>query len=155
MRHSKTEPTNNNTIDFDRKLTQNGIQDAKKMGKYLANKVKPDVMLVSSAQRTRQTWTNIHECWGNIPTKFDSNLYLASSEFIWNQIQNLDSLLDTVLILGHNPGISEVINRIPKFRIDILPTSGVVCIEFNTDTFRNIPKCEAELGFFSHPSILD
>ena len=96
MRHSKTEPTNNNTIDFDRKLTQNGIQDAKKMGKYLANKVKPDVMLVSSAQRTRQTWSNIHECWGNIPTKFDSNLYLASSEFIWNQIQNLDSLLDTV-----------------------------------------------------------
>ena len=57
IRHGKAEMPRVGENDFDRGLVQRGIQNARVVGQFmLAHKMLPDLVLVSSARRTQQTY---------------------------------------------------------------------------------------------------
>ena len=65
LRHAQALSTPAGGQDFDRKLSPKGIEDAQALGRHLKSKgYKPDFILCSSAQRTRQTCENIIEGYG-------------------------------------------------------------------------------------------
>lgn len=142
MRHAKAEAKAASGDDFDRSLTERGYRDAVIMGKVLAQAgLTPDVALVSAAERTRQTWAGLAESFPNAQARFDRKLHNAPSVAIHAAIETAAEAADTVLVVGHNPGIpmamleliieaAEPASVLDKAR-GSFPTASAVAFEFD------------------------
>lgn len=110
LRHAKAERSALSGEDFDRPLAERGRADAKLMGKVLADAgLTPDLALVSSAMRTRQTWEEASRAFGReIETRADKRLYLASSTAMRTMVEDLEGQHGTLILVGHNPGIHQL-----------------------------------------------
>jgi len=107
MRHAKAVREHEAPSDQARRLTGRGRRDAEAAGAALtAEGLKPDVALVSAAQRTRETAFLALAHISPITARVDETLYLAAPETIWAAA--LASGGETVLVIGHNPGLQEL-----------------------------------------------
>ena len=109
MRHAKTERLRADLADHERALTAEGREDAAAMGARLhALGVAPDVILVSSARRARETLNAIGP-WEDQPNidVLDS-LYMAQASRIRDILRDLRETVRSALVIGHNPGIHEL-----------------------------------------------
>ncbi|HAC00912.1 MAG TPA: histidine phosphatase, partial [Brevundimonas sp.] len=67
--------------DVDRALSERGLRDAAAMGRALAERgLKPDMALVSGARRTRQTWDQVSDHFGDVELRVSDSLYNASAD---------------------------------------------------------------------------
>lgn len=100
--------------DADRALTDAGKADAMQLGRFLADlDLKPDHALVSSALRTRQTLQGLEKGTGRaIPATYDAALYNATSAQMRAALAEVKNEPQTLLLLGHNPGIMELASAI-------------------------------------------
>jgi len=106
MRHAKTERAAASGLDRDRALTPRGLDDAALMGHVLAEKrLRPDLALVSSAVRTRQTWDAIHEALGDVEVRIEPRLYDSTPDTLRRFVQDAEDQAGCLLILAHNPGL--------------------------------------------------
>lgn len=152
MRHAKSDWNDLSLTDHQRSLNKRGNTDAPLMAQRIKSYgILPELMLVSDATRTRETWQHIAEPLGNAQTQFDADLYLASTSTIIQKLKKLDNMIDNVLLLAHNPGITDVFYDLAGIRIDNVPTAGVGCIKLHTDQFSEIETCEKELIYFTYP----
>lgn len=104
MRHAKAEPFG--ATDHARRLTDRGRAGARDVGRYLRESgLLPDFVLVSSAARTRETWTEVLEVSGASPTKvsFDDAVFAGSADVVIEALQGIAPDLATVMFVGHNP----------------------------------------------------
>ena len=69
--------------------------------------LQPDLVLVSTALRTRQTLAALKP-WAETPLvePMDS-LYLATAQTLMETLQDVASTVRSVLLVGHNPGLHE------------------------------------------------
>jgi phosphohistidine phosphatase len=142
MRHAKAEAKAPSGEDHDRSLTDRGLGDARLMGRVLAEAgLKPDVALVSSAARTRQTWGGLAESFPDAEARFDRKLYNASSQTIRHLVELAEEEAETIVLVGHNPGVpmamleliiegAEPASVIEKAR-GSFPTASAVVFEFD------------------------
>lgn len=152
MRHAKSDWSDSTLTDHQRVLNKRGKRDAPVMARRISEQnILPDMMLVSDAARTRETWELVTQQLRNIPTKFDPDLYLASPDTIIQKLKEVDNMIDNVLVLGHNPGITEAFYQLGNIRIDNVPTAGIGCIRLDTDKFGDIEVCKKELVYFTYP----
>src|SRR5262245_40648544 len=84
LRHAKTEKAEPGQRDQERILTARGRSDAQVVGAYMArHKLVPDLAVVSSAQRTRQTWERLHPALAaEVPVSYEDRLYAAGANAI-------------------------------------------------------------------------
>ena len=104
MRHAKAVPAGS-VDDFDRPLAQTGLDDCVTAAAWLNNQPwRIDEALVSSALRTRQTFESVKNNL-NYPlaARFVEEIYEASAGEILAQIRQAS--LETLLVIGHSPGI--------------------------------------------------
>ena len=107
LRHAKTELIGADQSDFDRALTERGVCDAAAMGAHIkALNSAPELVLCSTANRTRQTLEHMAL---NLPTQLISSLYLASTGEMLGAIQDVDDAVQSLLMVGHNPGVHELV----------------------------------------------
>ena len=106
MRHAKTERVSASGSDRDRALTARGHADAVLMGRILAGRgLRPDLALVSTATRTRQTWDDLHEAFGDVEVRMEPTLYNAPADVIRRFVEGAEEQAGCLLVLAHNPGI--------------------------------------------------
>ena len=154
MRHAKSDWSNAGQTDHQRTLNVRGRKDTPQIAQKIKDYgILPDLILVSDAQRTRETWQILSEILPSAPTRFTHDLYLASAQQIIKTIEEVDPLIDTVLILAHNPGITDVFYSLAGVQIDNVPTAGVGCIQLDTDTFKNILESTPKLEYFYYPKM--
>ncbi|MBT3370965.1 MAG: histidine phosphatase family protein [Rhodospirillaceae bacterium] len=93
--------------DQDRALNPAGRQAAALVGRYLAQMpARLDLVLCSTAERTRQTWALVAAELDNPPqAEFDEALYLCSGAALQQRVRGLPQAADSVMIIGHNPGL--------------------------------------------------
>jgi phosphohistidine phosphatase len=111
VRHAKAEEKRNGMRDFDRRLTEKGIEDAINMGKRLREEsVRPDVMITSPAKRALETCELIAGELGylNENVVFERSLFEAELDDFLEVIRGLDDAHTAVMMFGHNPSISDV-----------------------------------------------
>lgn len=106
MRHARAEGTAES--DQARVLTEQGRADAAAAGAWLAGTgFVPDHALVSSAQRTRQTWAAVADAAGwSLEAEFDTALYAAGPEAALDLLRELPADATAVLVIGHNPTVA-------------------------------------------------
>jgi phosphohistidine phosphatase len=106
VRHAKAVDRMDAEDDFARGLTPRGREDAGRAGEALkAAGIAPALALVSPAQRTKQTWSILSAAVGEIPVESPMALYHASQDFLERAAIEAFASSDTVVIVGHNPGI--------------------------------------------------
>lgn len=105
FRHAKTEPTSAEG-DHARELVDSGRTAATAMGLKLAQDgVRPDLALVSNAVRTRQTWELASAAFPRTRIEIRQDLYNASADAIAAAVDAAALHADTVIVVGHNPGL--------------------------------------------------
>lgn len=107
FRHAKTEPYSETGGDETRRLTERGRSDAFMMaGEVLRYAPRPDCVLVSTARRTRETWSEVSKVITDVKARYSEGLYLASPEEIADQIAAQPDC-DTLMVIGHNEGLHD------------------------------------------------
>ncbi|QSH41236.1 histidine phosphatase family protein [Lentisphaerota bacterium ZTH] len=141
IRHSKTEKYGKS--DFERKLTERGRTDAATVGKLLKkNGVKPEMLLCSPAKRARKTAKILTGSadWPQDIIAEDMILYTEGACEIISQLRSFDDSLRTLVIVGHNPVLLEIVNILSKTGISGLRTSGVVKMRFKAAAWSDISE---------------
>ena len=112
LRHAKSSWDNPRLADFDRPLNPRGRRDAPRMGIAMrAWGYVPDLVLCSTARRTRDTWALIGpRLAADVPVTYLDRLYEADAETLLCAVRNAPPGAGTVLLIGHNPGI-EILTR--------------------------------------------
>ena len=142
VRHSKSSWKNMNLSDYERPLNKRGKKDAEIMSTELLKKnILIDYLLSSSSKRTIITSKYFIDKIKLNQYEFFESLYHASSDKIYNSIIELKNEFKKVMIVGHNPGLTNTINLLSNISLDNLPTSGIVIIEFNISNWNEVqPK---------------
>ncbi|ACZ30449.1 putative phosphohistidine phosphatase, SixA [Xylanimonas cellulosilytica DSM 15894] len=106
LRHAKAEPGHDLDSDELRPLAPKGRDQAGGVGKaFGAAGLAPQVALVSTALRTRQTWDLLAKKLGGAPPelRLEPELYLASVADVLELVRALGDTVTTVLVVGHEP----------------------------------------------------
>lgn len=132
VRHAKAVIGNPSILDHDRKISADGIRDIKKISYYLKNNnLNPDHIISSTSIRTLETINILNETiHGKIYT--DPLLYNAHVIDVEKIIKDMPDKYDSLMIIGHNPSMTNLINKISNINIDYLPTSGIGIVDFNS-----------------------
>jgi phosphohistidine phosphatase len=104
FRHSKAEQVPGKA-DHDRELTGRGRRDAAAAGRWLHEQgLGPELVLCSTAVRTRQTWAEAVSggaCGEAI--EYVRGLYTGSVDGVLDEVRVSGDDLQVVLLVGHNP----------------------------------------------------
>lgn len=114
MRHAKAAwPPG--VVDAERPLALRGIKDAPVAGRWIAEHVGAvDLLVVSPAERTRQTADLVTRTWAQVPpVRWEERIYEATKSDIEMVIGSLPHDARTVAIIGHSPGLEEVASSWP------------------------------------------
>lgn len=110
LRHAKAERKADTGQDYDRELTKRGREDAKLIGRVLAEAgYAPDAALVSAARRTRETWEHAGAAFKNVQVAYDRRLYEAVPKTLMEAAEAELRRAGSVILVGHNPGIEELV----------------------------------------------
>jgi phosphohistidine phosphatase len=128
------------------------------MGKRLAKaSICPDLMITSTAVRARVTAETIASEIG-YPTAhimMDEGLYLAGVSGILELVHGLGDANNHVMLFGHNPDMTDLVNLLTDSHIENVPTCGIAHIRFATATWSKVGTVRAELIGFDYPKRLD
>ena len=127
LRHAKAEHPSGYPQDIDRPLSSRGRADATAAGRWLVEAgLVPELVLCSSAVRTRETWRSAAETVGDIPVVYEPRLYLAGVLDALDLIQKTDASVSVLLVIGHNPTLSALSATLdPDGGGDGLRTAGI------------------------------
>lgn len=155
IRHAKAEDGDRSMSDFDRALTDQGKNDALKMGEALKElNIIPDLIIASSAKRTRQTAKNMALAF-NYPHEnimWDEKLYQSSATLIESKVCGLNDSVKSVFLIAHNPGIHDFAISLDHSQIiDRMPTCGVVVTEVELEKWIQFPIAKKKIVLFKHP----
>ncbi|WP_323758320.1 SixA phosphatase family protein [Roseivirga sp.] len=154
IRHAKSSWGNAHLSDFERPLNHRGENDAPDMGQRLAMKgVKPSLIISSPANRALTTAKVISPKIGYTVTDImeEERLYHASTGTIKTLLSRVDDEHDSIMIFGHNPGLTYLINEISDFDLDNLPTSAVCGIEFQMESWKDIQTTRGHQFYYDYP----
>lgn len=154
LRHAKSSWDDAGVKDRNRPLNERGERDAPLMGRRLrARGARPTLFLTSPAVRARRTAQIIAREIG-YPQEFlqrEEDLYLASPDEIVAVIARQDSSFRDLIVCGHNPGLTELANRLTGAGIDNVPTTGVVVIGLDLKSWADLDGAQGELLLFDYP----
>ena len=161
LRHAKSDwPAG--VEDHERPLAKRGRKDGPRIGAAMAAQdLLPDLAIVSTAQRTRQTWDLVKPALGSIPERFDASIYEASPEAILKAIRSTSGAIKSLLIIGHNPGLeltAAFLAASGSARAALttkFPTGALAVIDFEVEAWREIARGQGVLALFLTPAELD
>jgi phosphohistidine phosphatase len=142
MRHANAEWKDPQISDFDRPLNRRGHSEAEAMGRRLMElQLVPTILLASSARRAEQTAEIVARELGvgTRNRRKEESLYLAPAEEILRLVQATGPRISHLMIVGHNPGISEVAHLLaPNRGIGGLNTAAVCSFTFDTNSWTDV-----------------
>ena len=128
VRHAKSSWENPLLADFDRPLNGRGRANAPLMAHLLMSKgIAPHAIISSSARRALDTAAFFAKAFGIEGSNFITldALYHASPHQILDTIHMLPESYTSILLFGHNPGLTELVNLFPGGQLINLPTCGI------------------------------
>jgi len=154
IRHAKSSWDNPDLQDNERPLNKRGLEDAPLMANVLrTHSFNLDKIFSSSALRAKMT-TEIFAKELKIPEsmiEYTDELYNASRREILNFIKRLDNKYESIAIVGHNPGLTDLVHFL-LYDFDYeLPTCAVVGIDLDLEKWSDIKSGTGSLKFFEYP----
>lgn len=139
LRHAKSDWGTSAKDDWHRPLSSRGIDDAPRVGDRLrAKSLLPDLIITSDAVRARATAEAAAKTAGYAgDVVLEPALYLATPDAIVTILNNVDDAAATVIIVGHNPGLEDLIAQLTGKHYG-MPTAALVLLELPIDRWRDL-----------------
>lgn len=164
LRHAKAEKAEPGMDDHARRLNARGRSDAGLIGAYMArHDLIPDRVIVSTSQRTRETWEHLAaELGAAVSATFEHRLYNAGAQAILAVVQKSNPKVRKLMVIGHNPGVHDLARfLIASGDVDAreqlnegLPTSGLALIDFAASDWCKLHAHGGRLDRFVTPRSL-
>jgi phosphohistidine phosphatase len=165
LRHAKSGWDDPVQRDFDRPLSARGRRAAARMGRYLNEAALSfDAVIASPAVRVRETVEGLEDGSGRMLSPlFDARIYMASAATLFDVLQGFDDRDATVLLVGHNPGLEDlVLLSVPEdaggLRADVeakYPTATLAELQFDVERWADVGEDGARFVRFVRPRDLD
>jgi phosphohistidine phosphatase len=148
LRHGHSSIANVNR-DEDRVLSSKGVQEIADLAVSLQPKdFACDIVLCSSASRTSQTFEELAKFYAfNQPPVYMDEIYRASLDKLLLLIQNLNESLNSALIVGHNPTLSEAVEYLTGMPT-YFGTANLACLSLNINSWTDLHKACADIEYF-------
>ena len=162
LRHAKSDWDDTTLRDFDRGLNDRGRRGAALIGRHIAGQgIAWDSVIASPAARVKRT---LEASGLELEPHFDQRAYLADAATLIDLLRNVDGDAASVLLVGHNPGLHELLFRLvdPDEQADLFaraaekfPTASFAVIELAIDCWADITPGCGKLVHFARPRDLD
>lgn len=155
LRHAKSEPAAYDLSDAERPLAPKGRRACAAVAEHLrAAGLAPDLVLCSSARRTRQTVEGIAAALPlTVPVLTEDRLYLADPDELLDRLRELDDGLPSVLLVGHNPGVHALavglVEPRDRPRLPTFPTAALAVLETPVYRWGDLGPGTARLASFT------
>jgi len=154
VRHAKSSWDHPGLNDRERPLNKRGEHDAPLMGqRVMEHGIRPSLIISSPATRAWET-ARIIAAAISYPLEFlqrEKSLYHASVDTLLNVIVAQDSGFNSLMIVGHNPGLTDFANYLSPGLTNNLPTAGVVSVEIDQDDWDLFARPATELLLYDYP----
>ncbi|WP_246274537.1 SixA phosphatase family protein [Hyphomicrobium sulfonivorans] len=168
LRHAKSNWDNPADADFDRPLAKRGQKSAPRMGAEIAHLgLVPELVLCSSAARTRQTLDLVLGSWPEPHPEvvFDDAIYMATPEDMLAQVRRVASrnpAPSRVMVVGHNPGMEDFASDLAghgdaearKLLAQKYPTCALAVLTFEAGSWSDVDFGAGNLERFITPAML-
>ena len=158
VRHAKSSWSDSSLSDRERPLNKRGTRDAPVMGaRIAAADIRPSLIVSSPATRAWTTARTVAKQIG-YPLEFlqrEDELYLASLDELIDVVAAQDPGFSSLMLFGHNPGLTDFANYLVPGLTNNLPTAGVVSVGFESDDWRLYDRPEIELLLHEYPKKLE
>jgi phosphohistidine phosphatase len=143
LRHAKSSWKESNISDFERPLNDRGLRTAPFIGRLMQDRgIIPELVISSPARRAAETSKLAIEAAG-IGTEigYDERIYEASPQTLRQVTAEVDESVDSVMLVGHNPGIEGFIRMLTGETV-AAPTAALAVIELDVNAWADIaPGC--------------
>ena len=155
VRHAKSSWDDYSLMDEERPLNERGKRDAPVMAQLIRDRHPGIQLLVSSPAKRAYDTAKIFRQALDLDKKHlvkDERLYLASPSTIFSVVQKIDNKMDKVALFGHNPGLTDFLNRFSNGFVDNVPTCGVAGVDFDVENWSEIDQ--GTMAFFYYPKMI-
>jgi len=154
VRHGKSTWDLPEIDDFDRPLTNRGISNNILIASRFAARF-GDVDQITTSPATRAITTAISFARQSgislEKIKLDSRFYFSGVDVILEFIRTTPDNINSLMIIGHNPDLSELANYFVPLIADEMPTSSIVSLRFNIESWEQVSHVKLGEWFFDYP----
>jgi phosphohistidine phosphatase len=156
LRHAKSDWSDINILDYNRPLNKRGTRDALLMFKLLKNRVlEMDAIYSSTALRAKQTTDcvikDLNFNKDRVYWQKEIYDYHYEPKKLAQLLLNFDDNYNSVMIVGHNPGISSLIEYFTGDISTNMPTCSIAKLELHINSWKEISRGCGSLIFFEYP----
>jgi len=164
LRHAKSGDDGTVARDFDRPLNAKGRRAARAIGRYMRDQaLRFDTLIASPAVRVAETLQEVESvCDLGLAPQWDKNLYLATSDELLETVQRAPADAESILLIGHNPGLEQLVLRLVPHGADArgelavkYPTASLAEMSFPVDRWDAVTDGGGDLVRFVRPRDLD
>jgi phosphohistidine phosphatase len=138
IRHAKSSWHDPALSDHERPLAPRGRTAADRVADHLEREgSKVDLVLCSSARRTRDTLERLSQAFGEAEILVEDGLYGASAADLLDRLHEVSESVGTTAVIGHNPGIQDLALELAMDGPDLerarakFPTAALAVLEFD------------------------
>lgn len=139
LRHAKSSWKHPELTDHDRPLNKRGKKEAPWIGKLIKNEnLIPDLIISSTAIRAYTTAKAVAKACGyKDDIVLYKSLYAAGPQAYFEALHGISDDYDKVLMVGHNPGIEELLEIITG-EIHVMPTCSLAYLKLHISRWSDI-----------------
>jgi phosphohistidine phosphatase len=148
LRHAKSSWDDPSVDDHERPLAPRGVNAAARLAHWIReNDVRPQLVLCSSAVRTRETLAHVEDALGSPRIVVADSLYASSADTLLHRLGGVPAEVHAVMIVAHNPGLEDLCLLLArpspgKDRVaEKLPTGALVTLETDASWADLAPGC--------------
>ncbi len=157
VRHGRASQGDLGMSDKNRPLETLGVFETKELTKKLVYEgVKPDVIFSSTAVRAYQTALEMAQVLGFSPDKIQKEniLYLGDEDTIMDVLMCLPDHINMVILVGHNPGITDFVNLFLDPPMGAMAPSTIVELQFKLKKWQQLAESRAKTSRIYPPDNL-
>ena len=160
LRHAKSDWGDASLRDFDRPLNGRGRKAATAVGREMHERgLTPDLVLLSPSARTTETLARVEKGFGASFEKVEKPaIYLAEAGTLLDLIRCAPANAEHLMVVGHNPGMQELVRALAKEPRDLLeeagakfPTGALVEIRFDVGDWPDVSPGSGSIRSFLKP----
>jgi phosphohistidine phosphatase len=153
-RHAKSAWSDPRQDDFDRPLNERGLRNAPFMARVFHERGEPiDLIVTSPANRAITTARAFANAIALPVDRFiqDRSIHLASRQTLLHLVNRLPESADRVMLFGHNPGFTDLLDHLSDAGVDNLPTCGLARIDLHVKHWQEVMKNCGTMVWFDYP----
>ncbi|MFT5501448.1 MAG: phosphohistidine phosphatase [Woeseiaceae bacterium] len=158
LRHAKSSWSDASLSDHDRPLNGRGKRDAPVMAERIRKaEIRPSLIVSSPAKRA---WSTAKVIAREIsyPIEFlqrEKSLYHAGLQSLLDTLAQQDQGFNSILLVGHNPGLTDLANFFVPRLTDNIPTCGFVSVQVDREDWNFSTAGDARLIVYDYPKSVD